>query len=331
MTAKRRRVLGLPIGKRRASFPLARASRLGALGVTAAAAVPAARRGMKALGGGHELMDRVGRAVHTGAGVTDAVSSHSSTIGKAARLLEVIKELRSGDDGKPRLAHLIEEHTDISAPRSVVYNQWTQLEMLPRITKGVDSVEQKSDEKTEWTSKIGPIKRRWPAKVTEQTPDERIAWHSEGGPDHQGVVTFHSLDDQLTRVMVQMHYKPSGPLEVTANTLRIQRRRVRRDLRLFKHFLELRGAETGGWRGSIGETSTSRRSTRTNSRPAAPGRRGGEHRSTPKAQSTAKESSRSSTKKSTGRTRASSNGRSSGTGSTRNGQTKTTRTKATTR
>jgi uncharacterized membrane protein len=153
--------------------------------------------------------------------------------------------------GKPRLSHLIEQHTDIAVPRSNVYNQWTQFEMFPRITKGVESVSQQEDEKTDWTSKIGPSRRSWNGRITEQVPDERIAWKSEGGAQHQGVVTFHSLDDDLTRVLVQMEYRPKGPVETVGNTLRIQRRRVKRDLRLFKHFFELRGEETGGWRGRI--------------------------------------------------------------------------------
>jgi uncharacterized membrane protein len=328
--AKRRRVMGLPIGKRRASFPLARVARLGVLGVTAVAAVPEAQRRMRALGGGQELMDRAGHAVHAAGEIKDAVSPHSSTVGKAAGLVGVINDLRRRHDGKPKLAHLIEEHTDISAPRSVVYNQWTQLEMLPRITKGVDSVEQKSDEKTEWTSKIGPIKRRWQATVTEQVPDERIAWQSDSGPQHQGVVTFHSLDDQLTRVMLEMHYRPSGPLEVTANKLGIQRRRVRRDLRLFKHFLELRGAEPGGWRGTIGETSAPGRSTRPRSRSTASGRTSTHRTSVPKGPAT-KSPSKNSSGTSSGRSRGSPDGRSRVTGSTRDGRAKSTRTKATTR
>ncbi len=57
-------------------------------------------------------------------------------------------------------------------------------------------------------------------------------------------------------MLIQMHYKPHGPFEVVkSNKLRIQRRRVRGDLRLFKHFLELRGEETGAWRGTIGDES----------------------------------------------------------------------------
>jgi uncharacterized membrane protein len=253
--SKRQTVMGLPIGRRKPSFPLARAARVGAIGATALAAVPAAQMGMRAVHKGQEMTDQAGHALDAAGQIKDAVSSHSSTIGKTAGLIGAVRRLSKKDSDKPKLAHLIEEHTDISAPRQVVYNQWTQMAMFPRITKGITSVEQKNDSETQWSGKIGPIQRQWKGKITEQIPDERIAWKSDGGPEQQGVVTFHSLDDDLTRVLVQMHYKPSGPFEVVGNKLRIQRRRVRRDLRLFKHFLELRGEATGEWRGTIHDES----------------------------------------------------------------------------
>jgi hypothetical protein len=123
--------------------------------------------------------------------------------------------------------------------------------MFPTLVKGIESVEQEDDDKAKWTAKIGPSRRTWTGKIVEQIPDERIAWKSEGGTALQGVVTFHSLDIDLTRVLLQMEYKPTGPVEWVGNTLRIQRRRAKRDLRLFKHFVELRGEETGAWRGRI--------------------------------------------------------------------------------
>jgi uncharacterized membrane protein len=242
----RQKIAGLPIGARKRSLSPARAARIGAMGATALAAVPVASRGLKVAG-------RTGEAVDAASDIKDAVSGHSTKIGKAGALVGAVARMaKQGGDGKPKLSHLIEEHTDIAVPRSVAYNQWTQMEVLPGIVKGVAAVEQGKDDETRWTSKIGPVRREWKAKITEQVPDERIAWKSNGGPQHEGVVTFHSLDEDLTHVMIQMHYVPHGPLETVGNKLRIQRRRVRRDLRLFKHFLELRGEETGAWRGQIG-------------------------------------------------------------------------------
>jgi uncharacterized membrane protein len=257
---RRKRILGVPVGRAKPRVRATDIARVGIMGAGALAAVPAAQRGIRAMGKVSEVAGKAGDALGTVKDMKQAVSSHSSTVGKAVGMVGAVSHMgqngQSGSDddaGKPKLAHLIEEHTDIAVPRSVAYNQWTEFEMFPSIAKGVDSVDQLGDERAEWTSKVGPVNRKWRALITDQVPDERIAWRSEAGPEHRGVVSFHSLDDDLTRVLVQMHYVPHGPLETVGNKLRIQRRRVRRDLRLFKHFLELRGVETGAWRGSIGD------------------------------------------------------------------------------
>ncbi len=252
----RQQVFGLPIGKQQRS----RTQVAKAAGAAAAMlAVPAARKAGRAahragdlVGKGKKVAGQASDAMDTATDIKQAVSSHSSTIGKIGGVISAVKG-GEGSGSKPKLSHLIEQHTDIAVARSVVYNQWTQLEMFPTITKGIESVEQESDEKSKWTSKIGPSRRNWTGTVVEQIPDERIAWKSEGGAQLQGVVTFHSLDVDLTRVLLQMEYKPKGAFEWVGNTLRIQRRRAKRDLRLFKHFLELRGEATGEWRGRIDE------------------------------------------------------------------------------
>lgn len=261
MARRRRKILGIPVAKAKRSSSMATIARVGAVGAAALAAIPAAQRGRHVVDEGQELIGKAGDALGTATDIRDAVSSHRTTVGKAVGLIGAVAKGGGGkDDGDvtPRLAHLIEEHTDISVPRSVAYNQWTQMELFPSVVKGVSAVDQLRDDRTEWTSKIGPVRRRWKARIVEQVPDERIAWRSESGPELRGVVTFHSLSDDLTRVLVQIHYVPHGPLETVGNKLRIQRRRVRRDLRLFKHFLELRGTETGAWRGRIGENSADR-------------------------------------------------------------------------
>jgi uncharacterized membrane protein len=252
--AKRRRakVLGFPIGKKQPS-PLQPLWVAGA-GAALAAAVPLARQAGHLVGRTREMAAPAARAIDRAREMQDAVASHATTIGKVGAAVGELSKLgkSSNGQGPAKLSHLIEEHTDIAVARTVAYNQWTQLEMFPSIVKGVEEVEQEEDDQAEWTGKIGPSRRHWQARIVEQVPDERIVWKSEGGAQVQGVVTFHSLDKELTRVLVQMEYHPEGPIETIGNLLRIQRRRVRRDLRLFKHYLELRHEETGAWRGRIG-------------------------------------------------------------------------------
>jgi uncharacterized membrane protein len=265
----RNTVFGLPLGKQKhpkrdLAMNVAKAAAVvagPALLVPAAKKVkPVAERASKAAGQAGDLMEKgkeakgaVSEAMDTASGIKDAIDSHSSTIGKVAGVVKAVASKGGNKGSKPKLSHLLEQHCDIAAPRRTVYDQWTQFEMFPTIVKGIESVQQQEDddETTTWTAKIGPSRRTWTGKIVEQIPDERIAWKSDGGAQLQGTVTFHDLDVDLTRVLLQMEYKPTGAVEWVGNTLRIQRRRAKRDLRLFKHFLEIRGEETGAWRGTI--------------------------------------------------------------------------------
>jgi len=64
-------------------------------------------------------------------------------------------------------------------------------------------------------------------------------------------VTFHTLTDQKTRIMLQMEYEPEGLAENVADGLGIVTRRIEKDLERFKDFIETQGIETGAWRGRI--------------------------------------------------------------------------------
>ncbi len=208
-------------------------------------AVPLARRLTSNVAQGESRLrdaaDTARRAVDVGERVKSAVDSHSSGIGKAAGVVGAIVK-GGGGNGAPKLSHLIEEHTDVALPRRVVFEQWSKVEAFPSIVKGADSVSKRGSTRSTWTSKIGPSRRTWEAVVSESVPGERIAFKSRGGLKLHGEVTFHSLDRSLTRVHVQMVYEPTGFVEWVGNLLRIQRRRVRRDLRLFKHHVELHDA-----------------------------------------------------------------------------------------
>ncbi len=248
--AKRKKVLGLPVGKKQSSN-LPKAMVAGAGLVVPAFAL--ARRGgdligksKAAAGKGRQVVDVAEKAQK----VAEEIGRHSSSVGKVVSGVREISKL-SGAGGAPRLSHLIEAHTEVAVPRQVAYDQWTQFEAFPSIMKGAESVQQDGRNKIGWTSKIGPSRRSWQAEIIEQVPDERIVWKSTGGLQLSGAVTFHSLDEALTRILVQMEYDPQGLVEHVGNVLRVQRRRARRDLRLFKHFVELRGEETGAWRGRI--------------------------------------------------------------------------------
>jgi uncharacterized membrane protein len=145
----------------------------------------------------------------------------------------------------------IEESIEVEVPVSTAYNQWTQFEEFPEFMEGVESVQQIDDKRLLWTAEIGGKKEEWEAEITEQHPDHRVAWRSTSGRPNGGVVTFHRIDDDTTRVMVQMDWEPEGAVESTGAAIGADSRRVKGDLERFKEFIESRGAATGGWRGDI--------------------------------------------------------------------------------
>ncbi|GIJ28064.1 cyclase [Micromonospora qiuiae] len=145
----------------------------------------------------------------------------------------------------------VTEHVDVAVPVRTAYDQWTQFEEFPQFMEGVEEVRQLSDKMTHWTVEIAGVKREFDAEITEQLPDERIAWRSTGGTTHAGVVTFHRLDENSSRVSLQLEFDPHGVVEQAGDKLGVVDRRAKGDLQRFKQFIERRGQETGAWRGTI--------------------------------------------------------------------------------
>lgn len=152
----------------------------------------------------------------------------------------------------------VEESIEIDVPARTAYNQWTQFEEFPRFMHGVVEVRQLDDKRLRWRAEIGGRIEEWESEITEQIPDKRIAWRSIHGPRYAGVVTFHRLDDERCRVMLQMNYEPRGLVEKVGDMVGAPAMRVCGNLQRFKEFLESRGSETGAWRGSIDEPGSGR-------------------------------------------------------------------------
>jgi uncharacterized membrane protein len=149
----------------------------------------------------------------------------------------------------------IEQSIDVHVPVRTVYNQWTQFKAFPQFMQGIEQVTQLDDTHLHWKARIGGTTKEWDAVITEQIPDERVAWTNTTGTRNAGVVTFHRLSDQHTRIMLQLDYEPEGVLENLGDLLGVVSARVRGDLERFKAFIESRGAATGAWRGTVEQQS----------------------------------------------------------------------------
>jgi uncharacterized membrane protein len=146
----------------------------------------------------------------------------------------------------------IVEDIDVGVPVRDAYNRWTEFTTFSKWAKGVQKVSQDGPVKTNWNVKIAMSKRNWTSTVTEQIPDERIAWESDGPKGTvNGVVTFHPLGENLTKVLLVLEYYPGGLFEKSAKLWRAQGRRARLDLKLYRRFVMMSDDEVEGWRGEI--------------------------------------------------------------------------------
>ena len=145
----------------------------------------------------------------------------------------------------------VTESVDVKVPVSTAYNQWTQFEEFPSFMGGVEQVQQLDDTHLHWVAEIAGKRDEWDAEITEQKPDERVAWTARGGKGNAGVVTFHRLSDDETRVTVQLDWQPEGMVENVGTALGFDDRQVSKDLTRFKEIIEARGGESGAWRGEV--------------------------------------------------------------------------------
>ncbi|MFJ4876662.1 SRPBCC family protein [Streptomyces sp. NPDC088745] len=201
-----------------------------------------------ALDGGRKIAEGKGpmrTAVELGAGhVKDkAKDAFSGLFGGKG------KRKKGGGGGKPTV---ILETIDVGVPVRVAYDQWTRYEDFSSFAKGVKSATTADDTTSDWKLKVFWSNRSWKAHTTQQLPDHRLSWTSEGAKGTtKGVVTFHPLGDNLTRVCLVIEYYPKGLFEKTGNIWRAQGRRARLDLKNYARHISMKGDIDDGWRGTI--------------------------------------------------------------------------------
>lgn len=145
----------------------------------------------------------------------------------------------------------IDEEIEVAAPIRATYDQWTQFEEFPRFMSGVESVHQLDDTTLHWVADIAGVRREWDARITEQIPDQLVAWVSLGGVRHDGLVTFDAVGAHRTRVTLRLDLEPEGAVESIGDALGIVAARARGDLARFQRFIEGRLVPTGAWRGEV--------------------------------------------------------------------------------
>ena len=145
----------------------------------------------------------------------------------------------------------IEKSVEVDVPVTTAYDQWTQFEEFPSFMNGIESVKQLDDTHLHWVASVGGHREEWDAEITEQIRDERVAWKATNGKGNAGVVTFHKLDENRAKIMLQLDWESEGMVEALGAMIGQDDRAVQGDLERFKELIEKQGAASGAWRGEV--------------------------------------------------------------------------------
>jgi uncharacterized membrane protein len=173
-------------------------------------------------------------------GLTRGTGGPSSAVGKA---LSKALPGGGGGGGKKTRRLPIQRWTDVAVPIEQAYEAWTKVDQFPKFMHRVLSVEEKGRDRISWQEKIWFGTRQWEGRITDRRENDRIAWKTTSGMSHRGIVSFHKLGDNLTRVMVDMEFEPTGVMEKMASGLRFVKRAVQADLARFKAYVEMEDAK----------------------------------------------------------------------------------------
>jgi uncharacterized membrane protein len=150
------------------------------------------------------------------------------------------------------MSNTVTADIEVDVPVRTAYDQWTQFESFPRFMSGVESVRQLDDTSTHWIVSIAGVKREFDADISDQVPDDHVAWRSTTAEvAHRGRVDFRSISADRTRVALTIEWEPEGFVEKAGAALQLDDAQVKRDLHRFKEFIEKRDVETGAWRGEV--------------------------------------------------------------------------------
>ena len=186
---------------------------------------------------GEEEAERLGRSAANGA----KSSLGGGMAGKIAS--KAFGGGGGGGGGKKTRRLPIQRWTDVAVPVDKAYDAWTKFDQYPKFMHRVLNVEQKGDDKVHWQEKIWFSTREWEGRITDRRKNDRIAWKTTSGMSHKGVVSFHEVGDNLTRVMVTLEFEPNGMIEKMASGMRFVKRAVQADLARYKAYVEMEDAK----------------------------------------------------------------------------------------
>ncbi|WP_334186566.1 SRPBCC family protein [Noviherbaspirillum sp.] len=146
----------------------------------------------------------------------------------------------------------IQQSVEVNLPVHVIYNQLTRFEDYPRFMRDVELVQQLDDTHLHWKAKMADRDMEWDAEITEQIPDQCIAWHNMSGPKNAGRIEVQPAGADTSRVTMTMDAEQGQvPGSSAGGGDNEMSQRLADNLTRLKEFIETRGSETGEWRGEI--------------------------------------------------------------------------------
>jgi uncharacterized membrane protein len=140
----------------------------------------------------------------------------------------------------------VEKSITVNRPPAEVYQFWRDFENLPRFMSHLESVQVLDEQRSHWVAKapVG-MTAEWDAEIIDDTPNERISWHSLEGATapNAGSVRFKPAPGgRGTMVTVAIEYKPPGGAIGAAIASLFgeePQQQVTDDLRAFKQVMEI--------------------------------------------------------------------------------------------
>ena len=131
----------------------------------------------------------------------------------------------------------VEEDIHVDVPVARAYEIWSNFEASPAFMRDIESIDQDGT-KLHWVAKVRGKREEWDAEITQQTPNQAIAWRSTSGVGNHGTVRLEEHGGG-THVYVTIEYERS-PLEAVGDTLtHAVASEVQQNLDDFKTFAEL--------------------------------------------------------------------------------------------
>jgi len=165
--------------------------------------------------------------------------------GIAAADLVCARQLQRWSRSASERSILVVKSILINQPAARLYAHWHNFESLPQFMEHLQSVEDKGNGESHWVAR-GPAGTAvaWDAKITEDRPNQLIAWTSQPGAavPNCGQVQFEPAPNgRGTIVTVELQYQPpAGKLGKLAASLfgEEPEQQIQGDLRRFKQVME---------------------------------------------------------------------------------------------